>query len=140
MKELLTIVIGFGCVMASNILLGSSLATLQKEWNLKKFLSGVYKAFAIIVCICLLYLAFYLNPNIQVVSFGGSNLNILDALKLVFTTGITVYGLSDFKKLVEIFNLKIEFKELEQKDSIKILKENIKEFDELKEEMTNNEI
>lgn len=125
MTQLLVICGGFACVMLTNILLGSTLAGLQKNWNWKKFWSGFYKVFTIIAGVCLLYLAFYLNPTIQIVSFGGTNLNILDALKTIFTAGIVTYGAIDLKKLVEIFNLKLEFNDVVEKETISIPEENI---------------
>ena len=124
MKELIVICGGFACVMLTNILLGSTLAGLQKNWNWKKFWSGFYKIFTIIAGVCLLYLAFYLNPTIQIVSFGGTNLNILDALKTIFTAGIVTYGAIDLKKLVEIFNLKLEFNDIVEEETISVPIEN----------------
>ena len=124
MKELIVICGGFACVMFANIILGSTLAGLQKNWNWKKFWSGFYKVFTIIAGVALLYLAFYLNPTIQVVSFGGTNLNILEALKIIFTAGIVTYGAMDLKKLVEIFNLKLEFNDIVEEETISIPKEN----------------
>ena len=124
MKDLVVICGGFIAVMLTNILLGSTLANLQKNWNWKKFWSGFYKIVTIIVGVCLLYLAFYLNPSIQVVSLGGTNMNILEALKTIFTAGIVTYGALDLKKLVEIFKLKVTFDDVVDKDMITIPKEN----------------
>ena len=133
MKELLVICGGFACVMLTNILLGSTLAGLQKNWNWQKFWSGFYKVFTIIAGVCLLYLAFYLNPTIQIVSFGGTNLNLLEALKTIFVAGIVTYGAIDLKKLVEIFNLKLEFDDPTEKDVVKVPAEDIITIDDIKE-------
>jgi hypothetical protein len=124
MKDLLVICGGFIATMLTNVLLGSTLATLQKNWSWKKFWSGFYKIATIIAGVCLLYLAFYLNPTIQVVSLGGVNMNLLEALKTIFTAGIVTYGALDLKKLVEIFKLKVTFDDVVDKDMISIPKEN----------------
>lgn len=133
MKELLVICGGFACVMLANILLGSTLAKLQKEWNWQKFWSGFYKVATIMMAVCLLYLAFYLNPTLQIVSFGGTNLNLLEALKTIFVAGIVTYGAIDLKKLVEIFNLKITFDKPVEKDVVKVPAEDIITIDDIKE-------
>lgn len=131
MKELIVICGGFACVMLTNILLGSTLAGLQKNWSWKKFWSGFYKVGTIIVGVCLLYLAFYLNPTIQIVSFGGTNLNLLEALKTIFVAGIVTYGAIDLKKLVEIFNLKITFDDPVEKDVVKVPAEDIVDYNDI---------
>lgn len=133
MKELLVICGGFASVMAANILLGSTLAGLKKEWSWQKFWSGFYKVGTIIAGVCLLYLAFYLNPTIQIVSFGGTNLNLLEALKTIFVAGIVTYGAIDLKKLVDIFNLKITFDAPVEKDVVKVPAEDIITIDDIKE-------
>ena len=134
MKELLVICGGFACVMLTNILLGSTLAGLQKNWNWQKFWSGFYKVATIILGVCLLYLAFYLNPTIQIVSFGGTNLNLLEALKTIFVAGIVTYGALDLKKLVEIFNLKLTFDDPVEDSVVKVPEEDIVTLEEIQGE------
>jgi hypothetical protein len=68
------------------------------------------------------------------VSFGGTNLNLLEALKTIFVAGIVTYGAIDLKKLVEIFNLKITFDKPVEKDVVKVPVEDIITIDDIHEE------
>ncbi|MBQ6282301.1 MAG: phage holin family protein [Bacilli bacterium] len=117
---MIKIIIGLICVMISNVLLGCSLATIKKEWNKNKFLNGLFKAFFIIISCILLYLCSYLNPNILIISIDGNNLNLIDGMKVIFISGISLYGYNDLIKLKEMFTIKVDFKEKEYEKETEI--------------------
>ena len=67
----------------------------------------------------------YFNPNILVVNVDGKNMNLIDAMNLLFTTGIVIYGGQDLIKLKDILKLKTEITDIQEKSTIKIPTENI---------------
>ena len=99
---MIKIIIGLICVMIANIVLGSSIATLKKEWNKEKFINGITKSGFIILGCGLMYLCSYLNPNILAID----DMNLIDAMKTLFIAGIAMYGAMDFKKLAELLKIK----------------------------------
>jgi len=114
------IIIGLICVMISNILLGCSLATIKKEWNKDKFFNGLFKAFFIVISCILLYLCSYLNPDVLIINIDGNNLNLIDGMKVIFISGIALYGYNDLIKLKQIFTAKTDFKEEEYENEKEI--------------------
>lgn len=117
--------IGLASVMAANVLMGITLAKLKKNFSKKKFLEGLVKIIGILISIGLLYLASRFNPNILVANVNGTNMNLIDAMNLLFTTGIVIYGGQDLIKLKDILKLKTEITDLKEKSVIKVPIENI---------------
>lgn len=117
--------IGLASVMAANVLMGITLAKLKKNFSKKKFLEGLVKIIGILISIGLLYLASRFNPNILVANVNGTNMNLIDAMNLLFTTGIIIYGGQDLIKLKDILKLKTEITDLKEKSVIKVPIENI---------------
>ena len=111
---MIKIIIGLVCVMGANIFLGSSLATLKKEWNKEKFVNGIFKAIFIVIGCVLMYICSYLNPDILIVNLDGSDLNLIDAMKVLFIAGIILYGCKDILKLKDILGVSTDIKEIEE--------------------------
>lgn len=122
---MLNLFIGLVATMLANILLGMTLAKLKQNFNKKKFLEGLVKIVSVLSGIGLMYLTSYLNPDILVANINGTNVNLIDAIKLLFMAGIIMYGSQDLIKLKDILKLKTEVLELQEESTIKIPTENI---------------
>lgn len=122
---MLNLFIGLVATMLANVLLGMTLAKLKQNFNKKKFLEGLVKVISILLGIGLMYLTSYLNPDILVANINGTNVNLIDAIKLLFMAGIVMYGSQDLIKLKDILKLKTEILELQEESTIKIPTENI---------------
>lgn len=127
---MLNLFIGLVATMLANILLGMTLAKLKQNFNKKKFLEGLVKVISILLGIGLMYLTSYLNPDILVANINGTNVNLIDAIKLLFMAGIVMYGSQDLTKLRDILKLKTEINVLQEESTIKIPTENIIERNE----------
>lgn len=127
---MLNLFIGLVATMLANILLGMTLAKLKQTFNKKKMLEGLVKVVSILSGIGLMYLTSYLNPDILVANINGTNVNLIDAIKLLFMAGIVMYGSQDLTKLRDILKLKTEINDLQEKSTIKIPTENIIERNE----------
>lgn len=108
---MIKIIIGLICVMASNILLGTSLAKLKKKFNKKTLINGIVKAGLVIVSVLLMYLCSCLNPEIMVANINGQEVNLISGMELIFITGIIMYGFQSLVKLKDLLNLKSEITE-----------------------------
>ncbi len=127
---MLNLFIGLVATMLANILLGMTLAKLKQTFNKKKMLEGLVKVVSILSGIGLMYLTSYLNPDILVANINGTNVNLIDAVKMLFMAGIVMYGSQDLIKLKDILKLKTEVLELQEESTIKIPTENIIEWGE----------
>lgn len=105
------IIIGLICVMASNILLGTSLAKLKKKFNKKTLINGILKAALIIISVGLMYLCSYLNPEIMVANINSQEVNLISGMELIFIAGIIMYGYQSLVKLKDLLKLKSEITE-----------------------------
>ena len=117
--------IGLMSVMVANVIMGVTLAKLKSQFNKKKCLEGLVKIASIIISILLMYLCSYLNADIMVASINGMNVNLIDAIKLLFTAGIVYYGSQDLVKLKDILQVKTEIKDVVETPTISIPEENI---------------
>lgn len=122
---MLNLFIGLVATMLANILLGMTLAKLKQTFNKKKFLEGLVKIVSILGGVGLMYLTSYLNPDILVANINGTNVNLIDAIKILFMAGIVMYGSQDLIKLKDILKLKTEINDLQEESTIKIPTENI---------------
>lgn len=122
---MLNLFIGLVSTMVANVLLGMTLAKLKQTFNKKKMLEGLVKIVSILAGVGLMYLTSYLNPDILVANINGTNVNLIDAIKLLFMAGIIMYGSQDLIKLKDILKLKTEVLELQEESTIKIPTENI---------------
>lgn len=122
---MLNLFIGLLATMLANVLLGMTLAKLKQNFNKKKFLEGLVKVISILMGIGLMYLTSYLNPDILVANINGINVNLIDAIKLLFMAGIIMYGSQDLIKLKDILKLKTEITDLQEESIIKIPTKNI---------------
>ena len=117
--------VGLSSVMIANVIMGTTLAKLKSQFSKKKCLEGIVKILSIVISISLMYLCSYLNSDIMVASINGMNVNLIDAIELLFTAGIVYYGSQDLIKLKDILQLKTEISDLEEKSTIKVPAENI---------------
>ena len=117
--------IGLVSVMIANVIMGITLAKLKSQFNKKKCLEGLVKIASIIISILLMYLCSYLNADIMVASINGMNVNLIDAIELLFTAGIVYYGSQDLIKLKDILQVKTEIKDVVETPAISIPEENI---------------
>lgn len=122
---MLNLFIGLVATMLANVLLGMTLAKLKQSFNKKKLLEGLVKIVSILAGVGLMYLTSYLNPDILVANINGTNVNLIDAIKLLFMAGIIMYGIQDLIKLKDILKLKTEITDLQEESTIKIPTENI---------------
>lgn len=125
---MLNLFIGLVSTMVANILLGMTLAKLKQNFNKKKFLEGLVKVVSVLSGVGLMYLTSYLNPDILVANINGTNVNLIDAIKLLFMAGIVMYGSQDLIKLKNILKLKTEINDVQEESTIKIPTENIIEW------------
>lgn len=122
---MLNLFIGLTATMLANILMGMTLAKLKQDFNKKKMLEGLVKVISILIGVGLMYLTSYLNPDVLVANINGTNVNLIDAIKMLFMAGIIMYGSQDLIKLKDILKLKTEIIDLQEKSTIKISTENI---------------
>lgn len=122
---MINLAVGLSSVMIANVIMGTTLAKLKSQFSKKKLLEGLVKIASIIISILLMYLCSYLNANIMVASINGMNVNLIDAIELLFTAGIVYYGSQDLIKLKDILQLKTEISDLQEKSTIKVPVENI---------------
>lgn len=122
---MLNLFIGLVATMLANILMGMTLAKLKQSFNKKKLLEGLVKIVSILAGVGLMYLTSYLNPDILVANINGTNVNLIDAIKMLFMAGIVMYGSQDLIKLKDILKLKTEINDLQEESTIKIPTENI---------------
>lgn len=117
--------IGLVSVMVANVIMGMTLAKLKSKFSKKKCLEGIVKILSIVISISLMYLCSYLNSDIMIASINGMNVNLIDAIELLFTAGIIYYGSQDLIKLKDILQVKTEISDLQEKSTIKVPVENI---------------
>lgn len=117
--------IGLISVMIANVIMGITLAKLKSQFSKKKCVEGLVKIASIIISILLMYLCSYLNADIMVASINGMNVNLIDAIELLFTAGIVYYGSQDLIKLKDILQVKTEITDVVEKSTIKVPVENI---------------
>lgn len=122
---MLNLFIGLVSTMVANVVLGMTLAKLKQTFNKKKMLEGLVKVVSVLSGVGLMYLTSYLNPDILVANINGTNVNLIDAIKLLFMAGIIMYGSQDLIKLKDILKLKTEVLELQEESTIKIPTDNI---------------
>lgn len=122
---MLNITLGLVSTMIANILLGASLAKLEKEFSKQKLLSGSFKFLCIAIGIGLMYVCSYLNPDILVVSINNTNVNFIEAMKLIFASGIAYYGAQDINKLVKILKVDVPVEDITETPTVKIKQENV---------------
>ena len=115
---MIKIIIGLVCAMLANIVLGSSIAKLKKEWNISTFLNGLSKAGFIVLGAGLMYLCGYLNPSILSISIDNVSYNIIDAMKIMFISGIVYYSAKDITKLRELLKIPTKAEETKTENTI----------------------
>ncbi len=127
---MIDLLIGLVASMVANFLLGTNLATLKDEFDKKKMLSGLLKIVGIVVGVGAMLGCAYLTKDIMVVNINNQNVNLLDAMRIIFIAGITYYGAQDVSKLIKILNVKIPVAENTKENTITIPEHNIIEIEE----------
>ncbi len=130
---MIKLLLGLVAVMVANFLLGTNLAQLKKEFDKEKMISGLLKIGGIVLGILAMLGCAYCTEDIIVANINGSNVNLLDGMRVMIISAITLYGLQDLKKLATIFQLKTQIEEKSEKSTISIPEENIIEVEEMEE-------
>lgn len=104
---MMKLLIGLVASMVANFLLGTNLATLKNEFDKKKMTSGLLKIGGIVLGVSAMLLCAYFTKDIMVININSQNVNLLDAMKMIFVAGITYYGSQDVTKLIKILNVKV---------------------------------
>lgn len=109
--NIVNIAIGLVLLMSGNILLGSTEAGLNGEFNLEKFIKGIVKAVAVALTLVLIYTAGVLNPEVIQIDLNGSSVNLVDGVNLLLTYWAWIYAKEVFKKLNNFTIAKIDIGE-----------------------------
>lgn len=104
---MINLLIGLVASMVANFLLGTNLAALKDEFDKKKMWSGLLKIGGIVLGVGAMLGCAYLTKDIMVININSQNVNLLDAMKMIFVAGITYYGSQDVTKLIKILNVKV---------------------------------
>lgn len=118
------LVIGLVCVMLANIVFGSSLAKIKKEFKKDTFFNGIYKAFSIVVGVVLMCTMAHFNPDTLLVSINNVNLDMKSAIETIITSGIIFYGGMDLKKMAELIGVSTKINGVTDKETVNIPEEN----------------
>lgn len=118
MKE---IIIGLVAVMFANILLGATLAKFKENFKKEVFFKGVFKALCVVSGISLVFLCGYLNPTILAVSINDTNVNLIEALRLIFIAGIVYYGKEDLVKIKDLLKLRLDIEETKESTETSVI-------------------
>ena len=121
---MIKIILGLLSVMVANILFGTTIATIKKEFKWGKFWNGFFKCLFIALGCALMYLCSYLNPDIMIANINGMNVNMIDAMRLLFIAGIAMYGYKDIVKVKELLGVSTDVKNPEKVETIEIPIEN----------------
>lgn len=127
---MIDLLIGLVAAMVANFLLGTNLATLKDEFDKKKMLSGLLKIGGVVLGVGAMLGCAYLTKDIMVININNQNVNLLDAMRMIFVAGITYYGAQDVSKLIKILNVKVPVAEKTKENTITIPEQNIIEIEE----------
>lgn len=127
---MINLLIGLVAAMVANFLLGTNLATLKDEFDKKKMLSGLLKIGGVVLGVGAMLGCAYLTKDIMVININNQNVNLLDAMRMIFVAGITYYGAQDVSKLIKILNVKVPVAEKTKENTITIPEQNIIEIEE----------
>lgn len=127
---MINLLIGLVAAMVANFLLGTNLATLKDEFDKKKMLSGLLKIGGVVLGVGAMLGCAYLTKDIMVININNQNVNLLDAMRMIFIAGITYYGAQDVSKLIKILNVKVPVAEKTKENTITIPEQNIIEIEE----------
>lgn len=119
------LLLGLICLMFANFLLGTNLATLKKEYDKDKMVSGIIKIGGVVLGIVFMLGSAYLTKDIIVANVNNQNVNLLDGMKYVFMAGIVFYGAQDINKLVKILKVNVPISEKTEQETISIKKDNL---------------
>ena len=119
------LLLGLICLMFANFLLGTNLATLKKEYDKDKMVSGIIKIGGVVLGIIFMLGSAYLTKDIIVANVNNQNVNLLDGMKYVFMAGIVFYGAQDINKLVKILKVNVPISEKTEQETISIKKDNL---------------
>ena len=104
---MIDLLIGLVASMVANFLLGTNLAKLKNEFDKKKMISGLLKIGGIVLGVGAMLICAYFTKDIMVININSQNVNLLDAMRMIFVAGITYYGAQDVTKLIKILNVKV---------------------------------
>lgn len=113
MPEIVLVLASLVCLMGANILIGTKLADLKKEYNKTKFWGGVSKALFTLIGLGLVYLATLIYP-IEVATINNQVVTTLTGATILLKCANIVYGGKVLIKIKDMFKLDIpiEVKEI----------------------------
>lgn len=117
---MINLLIGLVASMVANFLLGTNLATLRNEFDKKKMIAGLLKIGGIVLGVGAMLLCAYFTKDIMVININSQNVNLLDAMRMIFIAGITYYGSQDVTKLIKILNVKVPVTEKTKEEIVVI--------------------
>jgi len=109
--QILKIAGGLILLMVSNIFLGSIDAWLNGQFDKKKLIQGVIKAFVVAVSMCLVYIAGLLNMEVITIDINGEVVNLITGVNLILTASAIWYAKEVFTKLATFIKGKISIGE-----------------------------
>jgi len=109
--QIVRIACGLILLMISNIFLGSIEAWLNGQFDKKKLLQGVIKAFVVAISMCLVYIAGLLNTEVITIDINGEVVNLITGVNLILTGGAIWYAKEVFIKLATFIKGKIDIGE-----------------------------
>lgn len=118
------LIVGLICVMLANVLFGSSLAKIKKEFESTTFWNGVYKVIAIVIGAILMCVMAYFTPDILIISINDVNFNMKSAIEMIMTSAIAMYGAMDLKKLAQLIGVSTTIADVVEEGKIEVPEEN----------------
>lgn len=95
---------GLGGLILINILLGSSSALLQGQFDKTKFFQGLGKGVIISVSFLGVYFIGQLNPDVIVASVNGQDINLMVGVYLIVLSAYMWYAVDVLTKLAKLVN------------------------------------
>lgn len=123
------LIIALISLILANIVLGSTMANINYQFDKKVFLKGLFKAIMVVVSLALLYVGATLSKDIMVLSIDGTNYNLIEAINVVTVAGIGFYGKEVVTKIIEMLNLNVKVEDKQEQSTIKVPEENLIERD-----------
>lgn len=91
--------------MLANVFLGATLAKFKENFNKQNLVNGLFKIICIVVAVGFMYLCSYLNPDIMALNVSGTDINLIEGIRLIGIAGIVYYGGKSLKKLADLIKV-----------------------------------
>ena len=104
---ILQLAAGLVCVMAANIMLGTTAAMLAGEFEREKLVDGLRKILPVLGGLGLMFAAAKLNADVVVLETEGGSLTLMDGLHLVLLAGFGFYAAQALEKLCRVIGVRL---------------------------------